>query len=187
MSAPATGYVLDPAASSLTVWTRAKGMLARLAHDLEIGARDIEGRATADAAAWLADVVVPTASLRVAGTLHGERVDTRALSPSDRTDIERRMRDEALGGAREIRLRAEGQARDRGTATLSIGDRPPARVALTLTVREDADPLVVSGRAEVSLRAIGSPEIRAPLGAFKVADVVEVRFQFTLRPATDPG
>ena len=38
----------------------------------------------------------------------------------------------------------------------------------------------MTGAAELSLRALGVAEIRGPLGAFKVGDVVEIQFALTL-------
>ena len=37
------------------------------------------------------------------------------------------------------------------------------------------------GRLELSLSALGIPEVKGPLGAFKVRDDVEVRFWLMLR------
>lgn len=176
---------IDAAASRLVVRTRATGMLARLAHDLEIVSASISGKARVGASAWSADLFVPASSLHVAGTLKGDRLDASALSASDRADIERRMRADALGGAPEIVVSLEGSARDAGEASLAIGRGPRARVRLVdLEARDHADGSVkVTGRAELSLRALGVAEIRAPLGAFKVSDKVEIIAELTLKPS----
>jgi hypothetical protein len=177
-------YAFDPAASTVRVRTRAKGLLAKLAHDLEIVARGVRGSARAADDAWSAELVVQVAALEVAGTLRGDRLDPGGLSGSDRAEIQRRMREDALRGAREIAVTLEGNARERGTASLSIGGGPRARFPVSLRARDtDAGGLAVTGRAELSLAALGIAEIRAPLGAFKLSDAVEVLVDLALTRA----
>ena len=45
--------------SKVVVRTRATGMLARLAHDLEIVSTEVTGTATVEGGKWAAEVVVP--------------------------------------------------------------------------------------------------------------------------------
>ena len=77
---------IDPAASRLAVRTRATGMLARLAHDLEISAAEVRGHARldGDGEGWTAELLVPVSGLAVAGVLHGDRLDPAGLSQSAR-------------------------------------------------------------------------------------------------------
>ena len=49
-------FRIDKGASKLVLRTRAEGMLARLAHDLEIAAGEINGAASLDGDAWTAEV-----------------------------------------------------------------------------------------------------------------------------------
>lgn len=171
------------ASSRLALRTRAKGMLARLAHDLEIVSTEVTGRVRAGEGAWSGELCVPVASLRVAGTLHGDRLDPGALSASDRQEIERRTRGDVLGAERELVVELAGPTRERGEAILVIAGGPRTRVPLTLRARDlDGGAVSVIGRAELSLKAQGVAEIRAPLGAFKVSDTVEVLVELELWP-----
>src|SRR5690349_5313634 len=111
---------LDPTASRLTIHTRAVGMLARLAHDLEITASELRGRARLDGESWTAELEVRVAKLRVAGVLRGERLDPEALSAADRLDIERRMHGEVLRGTEIVEVRASGATRDRAEVRVQI-------------------------------------------------------------------
>ncbi|WP_437639109.1 hypothetical protein [Sorangium sp. So ce854] len=174
---------LDPAASRLTIRTRAVGMLARLAHDLEIAASELRGVARLDGDAWTAELSVPAAGLRVAGVLRGERVDPDALSAGDRRDIERRIRDEVLQGTAVVEVRASGAARDRADARVQIASGSAALTA-RLAARERGERAIgVAGGCQLSLTALGVREVKGPLGAFKVRDEVEILFDLTLRPA----
>lgn len=177
--------VLDTTASRLVVRTRATGMLARLAHDLELVSKELRGTSRIGEAAWSAELVVSASSIHVVGALHGDRLDPNAISSSDRVDIERRMRSDALGAAQAITISLRGETRVLGEAALSIGRGPRVRVSLLdlrALDREDGS-IAVSGRADLSLRALGVAEIRAPLGAFKVSDRVEVVADLVLKPS----
>jgi hypothetical protein len=103
-----SNFHIDAKASTLVVRTRTAGLLGRLAHDLEIAAGELTGRATTDDEAWTAELTVPVQSLRVVGVLHGDRVDETTLSASDRAEIERRIREEVFAGASEAKAHAEG-------------------------------------------------------------------------------
>jgi hypothetical protein len=102
------------------------------------------------------------------------------LSAGDRSDILRRLRDDALSGASHVRVRASGASRDRGEVVVTVAG-PSARASIeALRVREEAGALVAEGRCVLSLSSLGAPEIKGPLGAFKVADTVEVLFRVRL-------
>ena len=174
---PFATLTLDPR-SRVKVRTRAKGMLSALAHDLEI-AGEVSGEVRLEGEAWTAKLVVPAAALRVAGTLKGDRLDPTGLSASDRGEVERRLRAELLSGAKEITVSAEGPARARGEVTVTLAGAT-ARVPCTLRVVDRPDETTVDGRCTLSLSALRVPEVRAPLGAFKVADAVEVILEATL-------
>lgn len=176
---------IDPAASRLAIRTRATGMLARLAHDLEISAAEVRGHARldGDGAGWTAELLVPVSGLSVAGVLHGDRLDPAGLSASDRGDVERKMRDEVLRGTREVRVEASGRSRAHAEARVHLHSGA-ASISSALTTREaPGGALTVAGTAHLSLRALGIPEIKGPLGAFKLKDDLEIRFELTLRPA----
>ncbi|WP_437817944.1 hypothetical protein [Sorangium sp. So ce1078] len=174
---------LDPAASRLTIRTRAVGMLARLAHDLEITASELRGRARLDGDAWTAELEVRVASLCVAGVLRGDRLDPDALSAGDRRDIERRLQGEVLRGTEVVEVRASGVARDRADVRVQLASGSAALVA-RLSSRDRGEGLIgVTGGCQLSLAGLGVREVKGPLGAFKVRDEIEVLFDLTLRPA----
>lgn len=175
-------FLLDGAASRLVVRTRAKGLLAALAHDLEIAASELRGEASVGETAWTAEVRVSVAGLRVAGALRGDRVDPAVLSASDRAEIEHRLRDQVLAGTSEVVATARGASRARGEVTVALASgRTTASFAPS--VGEQGASLRVSARVELSLSALGIREVKGPLGAFKIADRIEVVADLTLRPA----
>ena len=176
-----TRHVIDLAASSLRIRTRASGLLARLAHDLELRATVLEGSVEEEPVSWTTDLRVVVAGLRVAGTLRGDRLDPAALSASDRAEIERKLREEVLRVG-EVRVRATG--RDRASAEVEVIAARTARARAALDVREAGDgALQVVASLPLSLRALGVAEVKGPLGAFKVDDAVEVLVDLRLRPA----
>jgi hypothetical protein len=173
--------LVDRGGATLTVRTRAEGLLARLAHDLELSSADLGGAATLDGESWTADLSVPVASLRVVGALHGDELDRAALSASDRAQIEQKMREDVFfGGAAIITAAARGASRTTGEATISIASRSQ-RVPVTLSAAPSIDGATrVTGRLTLSLDRLGAKPIKGPLGAFRVKDAVEVSFTIPL-------
>src|SRR5262245_30112412 len=99
--------------------------------------------------AWSAELMVPVASLRVAGTLAGERLDAFALSSADRAEIERRIRGTVLSADSRVVARATGESRVRGRAVVKLGDvTAPAAVRLRV-VDVEAAGLCAEGDAEL--------------------------------------
>ena len=179
-------FVIDPASSRISIRTRAQGMFAAFAHDLELASTEVRGRAVDEGSSWSADIVVPVPSIRVVGTLRGERVDPNALSAADRADIERRLREEVLV-APEVMATGRGTGRDRGEVTVAVGGARAA-VPTTLQIAEEAGGRVrAKGRAEVSLSGLRIREVKGPLGAFKVSDKVEVLYELALAPESSAG
>lgn len=177
----ATVLVVDQGASRLVVHTRASGMLAKLAHDLELAATSLSGKVTLEGESFSAEIVVPVAGLSVTGTLHGERVDTSALSPSDRAEIAQKIRTEVFSATKEIRATARGQSRERAELTV---DATSGRTSIpaSITVTDQGGLTAVRGRVELSMKKLGLREVKGPLNAFRVSDTVEVLFELTLRP-----
>jgi hypothetical protein len=66
--------------------------------------------------------------------------------------------------------------------TVSLGGRS-ARVAhaVHVSAREGGGSLA-TGRVDLSLRALGIPEVKGPLGAFRVSDTVEVVYSIVVVP-----
>jgi hypothetical protein len=170
---------IDFEASTVTIRTRAKGMLARLAHDLEIDASDFAGEVELDGDAWTASLVFDAAKLRVVGVPKGQRVDRTVLSSSDKDEIEQRMRTELRGG--RVEVRAEGSDRRRGEVKVkAAAGEQTLPVSISVEERSDGE-LVAKGELKLSLKRLGIQEIKGPLGAFKVDDAVEVAFRIALR------
>lgn len=169
---------LDLEASTIAVRTRAKGMLARLAHDLEIAATRFEGEVTTDGDAWTATLSVAVAGLNVAGVLKNGRVDRNTLSASDKSEIERRIRAEVLP-IDHIGVSLRGKDRTRADVTVSAArGKQSLSVPLRTETRDGA--LIVFGELELSLDRLGVREVKAPLGAFRVDDAIEVAFWIKL-------
>lgn len=168
-------------AATITLRTRAEGLLARLAHDLELTSAEVSGHVDLDGDAWTAELSVPVASLRVVGALHGDAVDSATLSAADRAQIEQKMREDVFfGGARVVTATARSASLSGGEATIAIASRSQ-RVAFPVSVAALADDtLGPTGRFTLSLDALGVKPIKGPLGAFRVKDAVEVSFAILL-------
>lgn len=179
---PALPFTVDPQASRLLVHTRAEGLLARLAHDLQLSTRDLSATLTLDGDTWSAALQTPVRSLAVDGVLHGDTLDRTVLSASDREQIITKMREDVFGSSAQIEARAAGTRRDKGEATVTIG-RSSMRAPLTLSVQEgEAGALTATGSFELSIKALGGKAIKGPLGAFSVKDSVKIRFELRLVP-----
>lgn len=176
-------YTIDSANSKFTIRTRATGMLARLAHDLEFVAADIRGQAVRNDEGISGEIVVPVSGLRVVGQLHGDRLDPAGISPSDRLDIERKVREEVFQGAKEIHVRGRGTAWNHVDVTI-VTTHGEMGIPISFRGSEVDGRVRISGRTEVSLSKLGVREIKGPLGAFKVKDAVEVLFDVILQPAS---
>lgn len=173
---------LDTTKSRVRIRTFAEGLLARLAHDLELVCRDVVGHAErtgADDAS--ATVEIPIAGIDVAGVLKGGHLDASGLSPGDRADAVTKMRKDVFhesAGTTAV-VRAEGTL-EGGKARIRI--TPPNGRAVTRSVElriteEGADSRRVSGRFDLSLDALGADPVRGPMNAFRVKDSVEVVFE----------
>ena len=167
--------VLDLAASTFNLRTRAEGMFSRLAHDLEIAAEGFSGEVTVEGERWTATVRFPVRALRVVGVLRGDYVDRGVLSKKDRDEIERRLAREIIR-ADEVVVEASGDSHAAGEARIRIGEREQ-RVLLSLVTepRREGE-LAAEGKGYASLRALGIPEVKGPLGAFRVSDTIELSF-----------
>lgn len=154
----------------LVVLTFKDGLLARLAHDLQIRATD--WNATIDGDAIVVRVVL--AGLRVDGAVEHGRVAHSVLSRGDLGKIERTMNDDVLASMRWPEARFEGtidRAALRVHGKLTLHGRtlelPP------VALREDGELM----RAEVALTPSrwGIAPYRALAGALKLQDRVIVR------------
>lgn len=175
-------YTLDPSRSRVTIRTEAEGLFSPLAHDLEIEAVPTRGEATDAGSEWSATVVTTPAALRVVGAVKRGAVDPGALSARDRSEIERRIREEVLRDVREVVCEASGRGASAEVIVRAsgAGARFPLRYERLASATRD---VAVEGSFELSLRALGVPEVRGPLGAFRVRDRVRVSFRLTFTPA----
>lgn len=163
-----TDLVLDAKKSSIRIQTFAEGLFARLAHDIELTCGTISGSATDRSAT----IEVPLSGVEVAGVLKDGRVDERALSASDRRDILEKMRRDVFHGDGCVRV--EASLEETGAARVKI--TTPSGRTTTVTTRPKIDGTRASGSLEISLSGIGSDPVKGPMNAFRVKDVVVVRF-----------
>jgi len=172
---------IDVSASRVILRTRATGLLARFAHDLEIVAEGFEGTVEVDGDRWSTELTFPVRRLRVIGSLKKNgKIDFGAISTSDLAEIERKIRDECLRGS-NVRVTAEGTSPSRAQLQV-IAPEGRQHVSCPLRVSERAKGgHQVTGEVRLSLSALGVPEIKGPLKAFKVFDEVEVEVDFVVK------
>ena len=172
-------FVVDEPASRLVVRTKTTGVLARFAHDLEIACTPVRGEAEIDGDRWTATLVLRASAFEVIGVLESGKVSRGVLSADDRADIERRIRADAFASKPSFEVRARGQDRSRAEVTVAL--RREASFSAPLAVKCVDQSLEVTGACDLSLRALGVPEIKGPLHAFRVSDNVAVHFAIVLR------
>jgi phosphotransferase system HPr-like phosphotransfer protein len=170
---------LDPDASRVVIHTRAEGLMARLAHDLELRAEGFEGQlhVEEDGQTWSGALRFPVAGLRVVGARKGEHVDEGALSATDRKQIHDKIQSEILAG-REVLVRVNGKALGQGQGVVRI---PRGQHRLHFELERDEEAKQVSGEVKLSLERLGIAPIRGPLGAFRVADEISIHFRLVWR------
>ena len=178
----------DAAASKLTIETRAVGMLAKLAHDLSIVAREVRAEAKASGDDVELALRVPVRSLAVDGVRKEGAVDRGVLSASDRATIEGKIRDEVLRASEvEVNARAKAGPLAAGSrdvdaeATLAVG-RATTRARSRLAIEVTDGRARARGKVRVSLGSLGITPPKGPLGAFKVDDevVIDLDLAFAL-------
>lgn len=158
---------IDPDRSRVVVSVRAEGMLARLAHDIRLEARDVEGERTADEIR----ARFPVGSLRVLESSRHGKDAYAPPKPDDARDIEHRVRTVALAGGDTVEVVGTREQVE------VIAPRGAQRVRPDHLVVQDAR---VRGSCALSLSALGTGKIDVPLGAVRVADEVIVDFDIAL-------
>ena len=103
--------------------------------------------------------------------LRGRRLDTGGLSDRDRRLIASKIKRDVLPGA-EVLVRVNGDDRHQGQGVVKV-PRGQQRITFRLSQRADE---ALQGSVMLSLARLGIPPIKGPLGAFRVADEVEVLF-----------
>lgn len=179
---------IDTAKSHLRIETRAKGMLARLAHDLSIEGRGPKGALEVEGDAFSFALEIPVAALRVVGVRKNGRVETSVLSSGDLADIHRKLRDEVLVGSASLTVSAKGvtpaaDAKDASVELTVRAGRGEQRVRTKLALSRDGERITATGMATLSLEALRIPPVKGPLGAFRVDDAIEVHAQLELAPS----
>lgn len=177
---PRSRFTLDEEVSSLLVETRATGMLARLAHDLQLRARGLSGTVDKDEKRT---TKVELRGLTVVGVRKNHSVDERTLSPADKDTIEERVRKELF--ASKPLLASATLDRTRCTVELTLGGSVKVRRTFELELRPEGDRWWSRGGFTVSLAELRVGPILGPLGAFRVDDSVEVRVELRWSPARD--
>lgn len=156
---------LDPARSKLAIFTYAAGLFGSLAHDLELTVTGLSGELTAPTVA----LTVPSASIAVVGVIKRGALDTQVLSAADRATIEKQVREDLFHGGS---LQLTGTLRQ-GQAVIDVA-WPGGKSQVTCPVTATTDR--AQGAVELSMKALGLPTVKGPLGAFRVADRVRVTF-----------
>ena len=170
----------DASASKVVVETQAKGMLAKLAHDLAIDAKDLSASASVEGESAKLELRAAVDKLAVDGVKKGGSIDRSTLSRSDRDDIERKIRAAVLRGHEVVvamdapvgNLEA-GRRTVEATGRVEVGGRS-ARVSSRCELTATDARVTASGRVKISLASLGITAPKGPLGAFRVDDDVEV-------------
>ncbi len=187
-----TALVLDPARSRVRLHTFAEGLLARLAHDLEIVCGELSGTASrpeaASTSAGTATIEAPLRGMAISGVLAKDgHVDDRGLSASEKSDAAAKMQHDVFhaGSDGVVRIEVHLDPGSPGSARVRVA--PPAGKTVDVVVRPDVraegDDLRATGTFEVSLQALGSDVVKGPMNAFRVKDRVKVLFDVVFAPA----
>lgn len=188
-----TVLVLDAARSRIRLHTFAEGLLARLAHDLELVCSELSGTATHGAGGGgTASIEVPLRGFSVSGVLGKDgSVDERGLSPTDRRECLAKMHKDVFharaDGVVRVEAHLEGES---ARVRVTPPNGKSVEAVIRVDIRVDTDEVRASGNLEVSLSAIGSDTVKGPLGAFRVKDKVRVSFEIAFsrtRGSADPN
>lgn len=170
-------YELDGARTRVTLRTGVQGLFSPLAHELELDARGWTGTADVDGESWTVALEAPVSELHVTGVIKRGRVHQDVLSAKDVTEIERKLRHELLAPLASVKVSGEG-------GRLKVkGPSASQELVPRFARSEDGGELRVDGSAALSLQGLGIPEVKGPLGAFKVTDEVQATFRAVFVPA----
>jgi len=180
-----TELVLDAARSRVRIQTFAEGLLARLAHNLELHCGELSGAASHEGKTGTASIEAPLRGITVAGVLGKDgRTDDRGLSPAERRDAIAKMQHDVFHSGAEGIVRVEAHL-DGDAARVRIvppNDRSVETV-IRPDVRTEGDKVRATGTFEISLAAIGSDVVKGPMNAFRVKDKVKVIFELVFAAA----
>ena len=166
-----TSFALDPARSSVTLRTYAGGLFSALAHDLELTAKVVRGETKNDGERWEGELAIEPSAIKVVGVLKRGTVDKNTLSAGDVRDIEGRIASEIFGGLREIVIRGEGAV---SSPTVKVVGKKDGLADVKVTVRNDGASRIFTAKGKISIKSLGIPEVKGPLGAFVIKDHVDI-------------
>ena len=163
-------HLFDSTRSRITLRTSTSGLFSAMAHDLEIEATGVRGEAEFESGEPHGWLECPVAGLHVVGVVKHGRVDMQGLSPAERAEVERRIREMVLP-MDLVRVEATpGKLRVRGPKAT---EEVPARMER----KDEGDVATFAGAVTLSMKRMGVGEVKGPLGAFKVTDAVEVTYR----------
>ena len=181
-----TDLVLDASRSRVRLQTFAEGLLARLAHDLELACTNLSGTASrgGEASRGTASNEAPLGSIVVSGVLGKDgSVDERGLSAGEKSDAATKMRQDVFHAHHDDVVRVEVQL-DGASARMRVA--PPngrsVEVVMRPELRAEGEALRATGSFEISLAALGSDVVKGPMNAFRVKDKVKVLFDVVFAP-----
>jgi hypothetical protein len=167
-------FDLDAQRSRVRLRTYAKGLLSALAHDLELEAIPT-GAIQKENDAWKATLEVRADAIKVLGVLRRGRVHTDVLSANDVREIERKIREEVLAPSDAIVVEVHGTPEIPEPIVRMAAPRTGvAKPKATIDVKADDEVIEAKVRGTISMRALGLPEVKGPLGAFVIKDDVEI-------------
>lgn len=184
-----TDLVLDAKRSRVRLQTFAEGLLARVAHDLELACGELSGTASrageGGTITGTASLEAPLRGIDVSGVLGKDgRADERGLSSIERSYAVTKMREDVFHAGPDGVVRVEVQLEG---ASARVRVAPPngkaVEVAVRPEVRAEGEGVRATGSFEVSLSAIGSAVVKGPMNAFRVKDKVKVLFDVVFAPA----
>ncbi|MFO0614595.1 MAG: hypothetical protein U0414_18565 [Polyangiaceae bacterium] len=180
-------WTLDRAHSDVSIETTAKGMFAKLAHDLRLLAGELTATVTEGEGGRLGvELHLPVRAIKVDGVRKSGQVDRSVLSASDRSDIEKKIREDVLRSSEvKVTVPLPGVPSPGSTtadATVEVGGYRSS-VPLRLTIATKDGRTHAAGRAKVSLSALKIPPVKGPLNAFRVDDDVEIVFDVAFSAA----
>ena len=177
--------------SRLAIETRAKGLLAKLAHDLSIKAGDLVCTASIEGDALEMELRARVRGLVVEGVLRGKDIDRGTLSASDRSDIQRKIAADVLKAnevVATVRCSAPGNVLEPGrhdvSATVAVALGSARAETRTRASVEVGDRIHASGRAAIKLSSLRIEPVKGPLNAFRVDDEVEVVYDLVFEKNT---
>ncbi len=166
---------IDSNRTHVVIETIARGMLARLAHDLHIEACEPRGEAVGDAEVR---ATFPIAKMVVVASRRHGSGPWGGPPESDRATIEQKIRTEVFPSVTEVRVTARI---DGARARIEVDAQKGRQSVVTnVSVDRTAGEVRARGETTLSLSALGTGEPHVPLGAIKLEDAVRVTFDIVL-------